>query len=102
LNSPVPDALLPAPRQREHCPETSKHEVHCQRDDPSQGDLGTGGERSANAGEMILAAINAVKFGLTVTDLADTWAPYLTMAEGLKLGPQSFATDVERLSCCAT
>ena len=57
---------------------------------------------AANAGEMTLAAINAVKFGLTVTDLADTWAPYLTMAEGLKLGAQSFATDVERLSCCAT
>ena len=27
---------------------------------------------AANAGEMILAAINAVEFGLTVTELADT------------------------------
>jgi len=30
---------------------------------------------AANTGEMILAAVNAVNFGLTVTDLADTWAP---------------------------
>jgi mercuric reductase len=56
---------------------------------------------AANAGDMILAAIYAVRFELTVADLADTWAPYLTTAEGLKLGAQSFTTDVERLSCCA-
>lgn len=54
-----------------------------------------------NAGEVILAGVYAVKFGLTVQDLADTWAPYLTMAEGLKLTAQSFTTDVDRLSCCA-
>lgn len=54
-----------------------------------------------NAGEAILAAVYAVKFGLTVRDLAETWAPYLTMSEGLKLTAQSFSTDVELLSCCA-
>lgn len=54
-----------------------------------------------NAGDVILAAVYAVKFGLTVDDLANTWAPYLTMAEGLKLAAQTFTTDVARLSCCA-
>lgn len=54
-----------------------------------------------NAGEVLLAAVYAVKFGLTVQDLADTWAPYLTMAEGLKLTAQTFRTDIDKLSCCA-
>lgn len=54
-----------------------------------------------NAGDAILAGVYAVKFGLTVTELAETWAPYLTMAEGIKLTAQSFTTDVELLSCCA-
>lgn len=54
-----------------------------------------------NAGEVMLAAVYAVKFGLTVQDLADTWAPYLTMSEGIKLTAQTFTTDVSMLSCCA-
>jgi mercuric reductase len=43
----------------------------------------------------------AIKYGLTVADLADTWAPYLTMAESLKLAAQTFTRDVTKLSCCA-
>jgi mercuric reductase len=54
-----------------------------------------------DAGDAILAGVFAVKFGLTVSDLAETWAPYLTMAEGIKLTAQSFTTAVEMLSCCA-
>jgi mercuric reductase len=54
-----------------------------------------------NAGELMLAAVYAIKFGLTVEDLAGTWAPYLTMSEGLKLVAQSFSADVKKLSCCA-
>lgn len=54
-----------------------------------------------NAGEVILAAVYAVNAGMTVEELADTWAPYLTTAEGVKLTAQSFTTDVEMLSCCA-
>jgi mercuric reductase len=54
-----------------------------------------------NAGDVILAAVYAIKAGMTVEQLADTWAPYLTMAEGLRLAAQSFTTDVEMLSCCA-
>jgi mercuric reductase len=54
-----------------------------------------------NAGDVILAGVYAVKVGMTVQELADTWAPYLTMSEGIKLTAQSFTTDVEMLSCCA-
>ncbi len=54
-----------------------------------------------NAGEVIYAATLAVKFRLTVSDLTSTFAPYLTMAEGLKLVAQTFGRDVSKLSCCA-
>lgn len=54
-----------------------------------------------NAGEVIYAATLAVKFHLTVSDLTSTFAPYLTMAEGLKLAAQTFGRDVSKLSCCA-
>ncbi len=53
------------------------------------------------AGEMITAASCAIRAGLTVTDLAQAWAPYLTMSEGLRLAAQAFTRDVSRLSCCA-
>ena len=54
-----------------------------------------------NAGDAIYAATLAVKFHLTVADLVETMAPYLTMAEGIKLAAQTFGRDVTRLSCCA-
>lgn len=54
-----------------------------------------------NAGEVIYAATLAVKFGLTVEDLRETMAPYLTMAEGLKLAALTFDKDISKLSCCA-
>jgi mercuric reductase len=53
------------------------------------------------AGEVIQAAVLAIERGMTVRELASTWAPYLTMAEGLKLAAQTFARDVAKLSCCA-
>jgi mercuric reductase len=53
------------------------------------------------AGDVMLAATYAIRFGLTVDDLADTWAPYLTMSEALKLAAQSFNADIKKLSCCA-
>lgn len=54
-----------------------------------------------NAGDVIYAAQLAIKFGLTVEDLRDSLAPYLTMAEGLKLAALTFNKDVSKLSCCA-
>lgn len=56
---------------------------------------------SENAGEVIYGASLAVKFGLTVADLKDTLAPYLTMSEGLKLAALAFDKDISKLSCCA-
>jgi mercuric reductase len=54
-----------------------------------------------SAGEMITAASYAIRAQMTVADLADTWAPYLTVSEGLRLAAQAFSRDVSRLSCCA-
>jgi mercuric reductase len=53
------------------------------------------------AGEVIYAAVLALQARLTVGDLVNSLAPYLTMAEGLKLAAQTFKRDVARLSCCA-
>lgn len=52
------------------------------------------------AGEMMLAATYAVKAGFTIDDLADTWAPYLTMAESLRLTAGLFRDELPT-SCCA-
>jgi len=53
------------------------------------------------AGDMIQAVVYAIKFGLTTDQVASTWAPYLTFAEGFKLAAQTFKRDVSKLSCCA-
>jgi len=55
-----------------------------------------------NAGEVVQTAVLVVKLELTVAQVADTFHPYLTMAEGLKLAAQTFTRDVELLSCCAS
>ncbi len=52
------------------------------------------------AGEMMLAATYAIKAGFTVDQLADTWAPYLTMAEGLRITAGLFRNELPT-SCCA-
>lgn len=54
-----------------------------------------------NAGDVIYAGTLAVKHGLTIEDLVESFAPYLTMSESLKLVAQSFGRDVHKLSCCA-
>jgi len=69
-------------------------------------EAGTGRVRGAHAvadgaGEVIAAATYAIRAQMTVTDLADTWAPYLTMSEALRLAAQAFSRDISRLSCCA-
>jgi mercuric reductase len=56
---------------------------------------------AAGAGELITAAVYAIRAGMTVQDLAGTWAPYLTMSEALRLAAQSFRRDITKLSCCA-
>ena len=54
------------------------------------------------AGELMLAATYAIKMGMTVRDMAATWAPYLTMSESLRLAAKLFEPG-EQLptSCCA-
>ncbi len=53
------------------------------------------------AGEVIQAAVMALRYRATVDEIADTYHPYLTMAEGLKLAAQGFRKDINNLSCCA-
>jgi len=57
---------------------------------------------AGEAGDVIQEATLAIRFGLTVHDIIDTFHPYLTMVEGIKLTSLTFEKDVTRLSCCAT
>jgi mercuric reductase len=56
---------------------------------------------SAGAPDVIQSAVIAIDRGMRVEELSRLWAPYLTMAEGLKLAAQTFDRDVAKLSCCA-
>jgi mercuric reductase len=56
---------------------------------------------AAEAGEVIQEATLAIRFRLTMQDIIETFHPYLTMVEGLKLAALTFEKDVARLSCCA-
>ena len=53
------------------------------------------------AGDVIYAGTLAIRHGLTIADLTESFAPYLTMAEGLKLAALAYDRDVSKLSCCA-
>jgi len=56
---------------------------------------------SENAGELIQAAVFAMRARLTVQEIGNELFPYLTMVESLKLCAQTFDKDVGQLSCCA-
>lgn len=56
---------------------------------------------AAEAGELIQAAVFALRNRMTVQEVGDEMFPYLTMVEGLKLCAQTFTKDVKQLSCCA-
>jgi mercuric reductase len=53
-------------------------------------------------GELIQQLSMAIKYGITVTDLAQSLYPYLTLGEGIKLAAITFGKDVSKLSCCAS
>ena len=53
-------------------------------------------------GELIQTLSMAIKYGITVTELAEGLYPYLTMGEGIKLAAITFGKDVSKLSCCAS
>jgi mercuric reductase len=54
-----------------------------------------------NAGDTMLAGVYALQAGMTVAQVANTWAPYLTMSEGIKLAVRRSSSDITKLSCCA-
>lgn len=53
-------------------------------------------------GELIQQLSLAIKFGISVKDLAESFYPYLTLGEGIKLAAITFGKDVSKLSCCAS
>ncbi len=57
---------------------------------------------AAEAGDVVQEATLAIRFGLTIQDIIETFHAYLTMAEGLKLAALTFEKDVAKLSCCTT
>ncbi|MGC8560007.1 MAG: mercury(II) reductase [Phycisphaerae bacterium] len=52
--------------------------------------------------ELLMEAALAIKFGITVRQIRDSFHPYLTLGEGIKLAAITFGKDVAQLSCCAT
>jgi mercuric reductase len=53
-------------------------------------------------GELIQQLSMAIKFGISITDLAESFYPYLTLGESIKLAAITFGKDVSKLSCCAS
>jgi len=53
-------------------------------------------------GELIQQLSMAIKYGITVKELAESFYPYLTLGEGIKLAAITFGKDVSKLSCCAS
>lgn len=53
-------------------------------------------------GELIQQLSMAIRYGITVADLAQGLYPYLTLGEGIKLAAITFGKDVSKLSCCAS
>ena len=53
-------------------------------------------------GELIQQLSMAIKFGITIKDLAESFYPYLTLGESIKLAAITFGKDVSKLSCCAS
>jgi mercuric reductase len=51
--------------------------------------------------ELINEAALALRFKLTIEDLANTLHVYPSMGEGLRLCAQGFSRDLSKLSCCA-
>jgi mercuric reductase len=53
-------------------------------------------------GELVRQLSMAIKYGITVKELADDFYPYLTLSEGIKLAAITFGKDISKLSCCAS
>jgi len=53
-------------------------------------------------GELAMQASLAIRYGITVSELAESFHPYLTLSEGIKLAAITFNKDIAELSCCAS
>jgi mercuric reductase len=53
-------------------------------------------------GELIQQLSMAIKYGIAIRELAESFYPYLTLGEGIKLAAITFGKDVSKLSCCAS
>lgn len=53
-------------------------------------------------GELIQQVSMAIKYGISVQELAEGLYPYLTLSEGIKLAAITFGKDITKLSCCAS
>jgi mercuric reductase len=51
--------------------------------------------------ELLMEVALAVRYGITTRELGETFHPYLTLSEGIKLAALTFHRDVTKLSCCA-
>ncbi len=51
--------------------------------------------------ELTMEISLAIKYGVTATELASSFHPYLTLSEAIKLAAITFRKDVGKLSCCA-
>ena len=52
-----------------------------------------------DAGELAAAGVHVL--GKTLDEVIDSWAPYLTITEGIRIAAKAFTTDISTLSCCA-
>jgi mercuric reductase len=52
-------------------------------------------------GELVMELSLAMKYRINVSELANSFHPYLTASEGIKLAAIGFRKDVATLSCCA-
>ncbi len=51
--------------------------------------------------ELLMELSLAMKYGITVQNLATSFHPYLTLGEAVKLAAITFGKDIKKLSCCA-
>lgn len=57
---------------------------------------------ASEGGELIQQLSMAIKYGITIKELSESFYPYLTLSEGIKLAAITFGKDITKLSCCAT
>jgi len=52
-------------------------------------------------GELVLLISLSIKKGIKVSELADVFAPYLTLSEAIKIAAIGFEKDIHKLRCCS-